>query len=48
MSKIEANVETVRVKLDGKEELEILNWLTLIDYGPQYSDFLKRRQPGTG
>jgi Cdc6-like AAA superfamily ATPase len=48
VSRIEANAETVRVKLDGKEDLEILNWLTPIDYGPQHSDFLKRRQPGTG
>jgi Cdc6-like AAA superfamily ATPase len=48
VSRIEDNVETVRVKLDRKEDLEILNWLTPIDYGPQHSDFLKRRQPGTG
>ena len=48
MSRTEANVETVRVKLDRKEDLEILNWLTPVDYGPQHSDFLKRRQPGTG
>jgi hypothetical protein len=38
----------VRSKLDRKEDLEILNWLTPIDYGPQHSDFLKRRQLGTG
>ena len=38
----------IEVKLDRKEDLEILNWLTPIDYGPQHSDFLKRRQPGTG
>jgi Cdc6-like AAA superfamily ATPase len=34
--------------LDGKKSLEILNWLTPTDYGPQHSDLLKRRQPGTG
>lgn len=38
----------MRSKLDSKEDLEVLNWLTLNDYGPQHSDFLKRRQPGTG
>lgn len=39
----------MKSKLDRKEDLEILNWLTLqsIDYGPQHSDFLKRREPGT-
>lgn len=34
--------------MEKKEDLDILNWLTPIDYGPQHSDFLKRRQPGTG
>ncbi|RYP51792.1 hypothetical protein DL768_002939 [Monosporascus sp. mg162] len=48
VSRTEANLETVKSKLDTKEDFEILNWLTLIDYGPQHSDFLKRRQPGTG
>jgi hypothetical protein len=43
-----ANVATVRSKLDRNEELEILNWITPVDYGPQHSDFLSRRQPGTG
>ena len=26
----------------------ILDWLTPIDYGPQQSDFMSRRQEGTG
>ncbi|KAI9853443.1 MAG: hypothetical protein M1813_002220, partial [Trichoglossum hirsutum] len=43
-----ANVETIRSKLDRNEDLEILKWLTPIDYGPQQSDFIKRRQEGTG
>jgi hypothetical protein len=38
----------MRSKLDRKKDLEILNWVTPIDYGPQHSDFLKRRQQGTG
>ncbi|KAH2542215.1 hypothetical protein KXW97_003527 [Aspergillus fumigatus] len=44
----EGNIETMRFKLDRKEDLEVLNWLTSVDYGPPHSDFLKRRQPGTG
>jgi hypothetical protein len=34
--------------LDRNEDLEILNWITPVDYGPQHSDFLRRKQPGTG
>jgi hypothetical protein len=34
--------------LDRKEDLEILNWITLIDYGPQQTDYIRRRQAGTG
>jgi hypothetical protein len=36
----------MRSKLDRKEDLEILNRLTDIDYGPQQSDYLKRRLTG--
>ena len=31
-----------------QEHETILKWLTPIDYAPQQSDYLKRRQPGTG
>ena len=31
-----------------RERNEILRWLNAIDYGPQQSDHLRRRQPGTG
>lgn len=41
-------METIRSKLDRKEDLEILEWLTPINYGPQQSDFVERRQPETG
>ena len=34
--------------MDGDRELKILNWLTPIDYGPQQSDFIQKRQEGTG
>ena len=27
---------------------KILDWLTPVDYGPEQSDYLRKRQPGTG
>ncbi|PTB50089.1 hypothetical protein M431DRAFT_524041, partial [Trichoderma harzianum CBS 226.95] len=48
LSRVHNYVEKVESKLDRKEDAEILNWLTHIDYGPQQSDNLQRRQPGTG
>src|SRR6266576_6486056 len=38
----------MKSKLDRDKDLEILNWLTPIDYSPQQSDYIMRRQPGTG
>ena len=38
----------MRSKLDRNEDLKILDWLTPVDYGPQQSDFIDRRQEGTG
>ena len=43
-----ANVAQVNVKFDRERDVKILDWLTPINYGPQQSDYLKRRQPGTG
>jgi Cdc6-like AAA superfamily ATPase len=37
-----------RSYLSRKEDLEVLDWLTPIDYGLQQTDHLRRRQPGTG
>ena len=34
--------------MDGNEDLEILNWLTRIDYGSQQSDYSRIQQAGTG
>jgi hypothetical protein len=34
--------------VDAVQKIEILNWLTPIDYGPQQSDFISKRQDGTG
>ena len=38
----------MRSKLDKEEDLDILKWLTPIDYATQQSDHISRRQPGTG
>ncbi|KAF2465937.1 purine and uridine phosphorylase [Lindgomyces ingoldianus] len=48
ISNTRTNVETIRSRLDRYEKVEILTWLTPIDYGPQQSDNFKRRQSGTG
>ena len=38
----------MRSRLDRKEDLEILNWITPFDYGSQWSDYFRRQQAGTG
>lgn len=43
-----AKVEVLKSHLNKKEDLEILNWLTPVDYGSNQSDILGRREPGTG
>jgi Cdc6-like AAA superfamily ATPase len=48
MSRTEAHVETIRYKLNNYEDIKILDWLTPVDYGPQQTDYIRRRQPGTG
>lgn len=40
-------IQLVRIQYDQKNQT-ILDWLTPFDYGPQQSDFISRRQPGTG
>ena len=35
-------------KWDKDEDVKILDWLTPVDYGPQQTDYIGRRQPGTG
>jgi hypothetical protein len=47
-SAIQGDVKQIKSELVRKEGLEILNWLTPVDYGPQQSDYFARRQPGTG
>ncbi|KAI0121191.1 nucleoside phosphorylase, partial [Xylariales sp. AK1849] len=48
VSAIRENVKHTRYHLDKKEDIAILDWLIPTDYGPQQSDYLRRRQPGTG
>jgi Cdc6-like AAA superfamily ATPase len=38
----------VKLRQDDKDRQNILNWLTEVDYGLRQSDYLSRRQPGTG
>ena len=42
------SVEIMKSKLDKEEDLNILKWLTPIDYATQQSDYIGRRQPRTG
>ena len=48
LSRTEAHVETMRSKLNNDEDMKVLDWLTPVNYGLQQSDFINRRQPGTG
>ena len=44
----EKDIRYMKVRRDDQDRQEILDWLTPVDYGPQQSDYLKRRQRGTG
>ncbi|TGJ80228.1 hypothetical protein E0Z10_g8546 [Xylaria hypoxylon] len=48
MSSIKEDVTYTRSRLDKEEDLEILDWLIQTNYGSQQTDYLRRRQPGTG
>ena len=48
MAKASTDINAIRSKLERKEDLEVITWLTPVDYGPQQSDYLRRREPGTG
>ncbi|KAL6410262.1 uncharacterized protein AUP68_06677 [Ilyonectria robusta] len=38
----------VNEHLQNEKDCQVLEWLTTINYGPQQSDYLRKRQPGTG
>ena len=42
------NVDMMRSKLDKEKDLDVLKWLTPVDYTNQQSDYIGRREPGTG
>ncbi|KAF5713099.1 ankyrin repeat [Fusarium mundagurra] len=44
----DANIREVKRKMDRVEDVEILEWLTPVNYGPQQSDNFSQRQEGTG
>ena len=41
-------VSTMSSRLNKEEDLKVLKWLTPIDYATQQSDYIGRREPGTG
>ena len=41
-------MDRLNERQDDQERIAILDWLTPIDYAPQQSDFINRRQAGTG
>ncbi|UKZ83461.1 hypothetical protein TrVFT333_011270 [Trichoderma virens FT-333] len=47
LSQVSSTVNSIKYQLDKKEDLEILDWITPSEYGPQQSDFIHRRQTGT-
>ncbi|KAF4345639.1 hypothetical protein FBEOM_404 [Fusarium beomiforme] len=48
VSTIRENTIQTRARLNKKEDAEILDWLTSLDYGLQQSDYFENRQQGTG
>ncbi|KAL6695051.1 hypothetical protein J3F84DRAFT_399908 [Trichoderma pleuroticola] len=48
VSSTKIDVAYLKSGLDNDMDLRILEWVTSVDYGPQQSDFLRRREPGTG
>src|SRR5271154_5745592 len=47
-SAMEEDVGRLNQRQDDKNRRDIANWLTPVDYGPQQSDYISRRQEGTG
>ncbi|KAM0264877.1 hypothetical protein ACHAQJ_000393 [Trichoderma viride] len=48
VSIMKPDILQIKSSLNSKEDLQVIKWITPVDYGPQHSDFLRRRQPGTG
>lgn len=45
---VERDIKIMKQSHDAKLTEEILNWITAVEFGLQHSDYLSRRQPGTG
>lgn len=45
---IETSVKLIGSKLDRKEDLGVLGWLTPVDDSAQQNDYIRQRQDGTG
>jgi hypothetical protein len=41
---VRADIVEIKAKAHKNEDTEVLNWLTTVDYGPQQSDYIRRRQ----
>ncbi|KAF3318822.1 hypothetical protein TWF173_005234 [Orbilia oligospora] len=48
LNQVRDNMVKVTSILENKDDLEILDWLTPIEYGPQHNDIAQKRQLGTG
>jgi hypothetical protein len=48
LHEIKQDAAATRVKIEKDEDTRILHWLTPVDYGPQQSDYISRKQAGTG
>jgi hypothetical protein len=48
VGEIETHVAKLSAKSNLQEELDILNWISQVDYATQHNDFITRRQEGTG
>jgi hypothetical protein len=44
----EQHIYQVKQRQDDKERRDILDWLIPVNYGPQQSNYIKKRQSGTG
>jgi ankyrin repeat protein len=47
-SAVEEHIYQVKQRQDDKDRRDILDWLTPVDYGPQQTDYIRRRQAETG
>ena len=44
----ESQVKKLNTRFDRKDDVDVLNWLSTINYGHRQSEILRMQQPGTG